>query len=1024
MKKRLTLLACMAFSLLGLQAQTIDDIYHRFQRVPDEARTKVWWFHGENKTTREGITADLEAYKQAGVGGVVYYDQQHGPGTPDASPSMSPAWWEMLKFGAQEAKRLGLSFEINISNGYVCGGPWITPDLAIQAVYSKETLIAGGQHYHAPLPSPDRAHERDIAVLVFPVKKGYHETISCLQEGFTTLEPATVLLAAFDEPFTARSLSYKSNGYSKGPQSIMNIPCDPQDDFCGDSFQLLPPLGELEVSDDGVTWHKAVTLAPCYRMQSLRPNYTISFPAVTGRYFRLNLHDWDNGQPQELTIKSVELSAKAVTYRWEERAAYTTEYTRATKTPAYQGDEVIALDQLLDISHCMDSEGVLDWTAPEGSDWKVIRFVYAPTGARTKHGRKNLIGLECDKLSTRAAEIHWNNYAQVILDSLQTIGCRPTGVCMDSHEAGSQNWTHDFEQLFLQERGYDILPYLPAMQGYIVGSVEQTERFLQDLRRTIADGICHRYFATLQRLATEAKVDFTAQAMGNGQSICSDNLMAKCFIDRPQGEFWARMHDGAYDIKEAASAAHLFNRPIASAESFTDITYAHSLGSVKDEIDMATVFQVNELVVCASESQPWVYDGEKYRINTGYNRDYALNRCNTMWPFSKGFWDYQARNSYLMRQGKPVVDILVYAGDDAPMKLLGHRLPIIPEGFDFDVCTTYPIRGGEVIDGQLQMPHAALSYRVLAIEKLATLRPEMERKIAAWREQGLTVFDNRVQPDSAIFTCLKNIQPDLKLTSRKSATDRVVHTHRRTDDADIYFICNHSETRTFNREVVMRTDFEEAEWWDALDGSRRVLPVEKVDGGLRATLHLRPDEAGFLVARQKATEGLHRYDAHPEERIETLSGPWCVVFDTQLGGPTEPVRFDELTDWSLSRNPAIRYFSGLATYHKNIRIAKPRDGERVYLRMPGLEGVSKVWVNSHNAGLVWCTPWEAEITDYIKSGKNDLRIEVRNSLVNRLVGDEHLPEDERHTWIYTKLYNTESPLVPSGIVGSIEIVYR
>ncbi len=51
-----------------------------FEHPQDSTRTKVWWFHGETETTREGITADLEAYKRAGVGGVVYYDQVHGKG--------------------------------------------------------------------------------------------------------------------------------------------------------------------------------------------------------------------------------------------------------------------------------------------------------------------------------------------------------------------------------------------------------------------------------------------------------------------------------------------------------------------------------------------------------------------------------------------------------------------------------------------------------------------------------------------------------------------------------------------------------------------------------------------------------------------------------------------------------------------------------------------------------------------------------------------------------------------------------
>ena len=120
---------------LGLAASAQDGgiraALQAFRDPDNTARTKVWWFHGETPTTRAGITADLEAFKAAGVGGVVYYDQVHGP-AEGALEAFSPQWWEMLKFAALEAKRLGLSFEINLSNGYVAGGPWITPGTGMQ----------------------------------------------------------------------------------------------------------------------------------------------------------------------------------------------------------------------------------------------------------------------------------------------------------------------------------------------------------------------------------------------------------------------------------------------------------------------------------------------------------------------------------------------------------------------------------------------------------------------------------------------------------------------------------------------------------------------------------------------------------------------------------------------------------------------------------------------------------------------------------------------------------------------------
>ena len=77
-------------------ATTMQQAWEEFANPADSTRTKVWWFHGETETTREGITADLEAYKRAGVGGVVYYDQVHGKGE-NAFDAFSQEWWEMLR---------------------------------------------------------------------------------------------------------------------------------------------------------------------------------------------------------------------------------------------------------------------------------------------------------------------------------------------------------------------------------------------------------------------------------------------------------------------------------------------------------------------------------------------------------------------------------------------------------------------------------------------------------------------------------------------------------------------------------------------------------------------------------------------------------------------------------------------------------------------------------------------------------------------------------------------------------------
>lgn len=127
----LFMILAAAFSIQKVEAS--DNLWNSFLSPRQEARTKLWWFHGETTTTREGIDADLTAFKAAGIGGVVYYDQTHGT-QQGAFPALSQQWWDMLKYAALRAKELGLTFEIAASNGYVTGGPWVTPELGMQKI--------------------------------------------------------------------------------------------------------------------------------------------------------------------------------------------------------------------------------------------------------------------------------------------------------------------------------------------------------------------------------------------------------------------------------------------------------------------------------------------------------------------------------------------------------------------------------------------------------------------------------------------------------------------------------------------------------------------------------------------------------------------------------------------------------------------------------------------------------------------------------------------------------------------------
>ena len=127
-----------------------------FRAPPGAARPWVYWCWMNGNMTREGITADLEAMKRVGIGGVLLMELDDGmPVGPVAFAGSK--WRELFKHTCAEAHRLGLEVNMNNDAGWEgSGGPWITPELAMQKVVWKETAAEGPKHLEAVLPAPKR----------------------------------------------------------------------------------------------------------------------------------------------------------------------------------------------------------------------------------------------------------------------------------------------------------------------------------------------------------------------------------------------------------------------------------------------------------------------------------------------------------------------------------------------------------------------------------------------------------------------------------------------------------------------------------------------------------------------------------------------------------------------------------------------------------------------------------------------------------------------------------------------------
>ena len=189
-------------------------------------------------------------------------------------------------------------------------------------------------------------------------------------------------------------------------------------------------------------------------------------------------------------------------------------------------------------------------------------------------------------------------------------------------------------------------------------------------------------------------------------------------------------------------------------------------------------------------------------------------------------------------------------------------------------------------------------------------------------------------------------------------------------------------------------------------------------------LKLEPFESVFVVFRKPAGPASAKGVAanYPEaEQSQEIKTPWTVSFDPAQRGPEEAVVFESLTDWTACDDERIKYYSGTAFYANTFMLEKLPGNEKIVIDLGKFTAMVKVTVNRIYAGGLWTAPHRLDISGLVREGKNELRIEVVNTWVNRIIGDMRLPEEEREIWMPVNPYDTESPLQSSGLLGPVKI---
>lgn len=585
---------------------------------------------------------------------------------------------------------------------------------------------------------------------------------------------------------------------------------------------------------------------------------------------------------------------------------------------------VIPLSGVTDVTNRVH-DGVLSWDVPPGR-WIVFRFGHTSTGVMNHPAPKAGLGLETDKLSRLATERQFSFLmAKLLADNSKVVGSTLVRTHIDSWETGTQNWTPLMSQEFMQRNGYDLLPYLPVLTGRVVGTVEISERFLWDYRRTLADMLDDNYAGRMEQLARARGIGLSTEAYGD---CLTKDMEYGGRADEPMGEGGI----GSKAITEMTSSGHIYGHPIIGAESFTvdgSEKWLTHPALIKNTADWEFCEGINRLVIHRFAMQPWLDRAPGMSMGP-WGLHYE--RTQTWWKQSLGWHKYVARCQYLLRQGVFVADICYLlpegapSGDDGSIRSEAERL-----GYNYDLCTPEVLMTRvKVLAGRLVLPDG-VSYKLLVLPKCQSMTVPLLVRIKQLVEEGATVLGlppvcsasliGYPQCDDQVKLLAARIWGDadgktvfehrlgqgVVIAGRREndvLSDRHIpvdfssgpdnpfrYTHRHTSGgADIYFISNRTQLPLDNV-CVLRIGSGRPRFYDPESG--RITPVayyEQKDGVTRIPVRLEASQSIFVVfdnklpARPSIIDAAYNRQTWPPQ----LSAPKIIVANATYGLTISP----------------------------------------------------------------------------------------------------------------------------------------
>ena len=481
---------------------------------------------------------------------------------------------------------------------------------------------------------------------------------------------------------------------------------------------------------------------------------------------------------------------------------------------------------------------------------------------------------------------------------------------------------------------------------------------------------------------------------------------------------------------DAISAAHVYGKNIVQAEGFTEVrgVWDETPAMVKPLLDRNFALGMNRLFFHVNAHNPWL---DKKPGMTLDGIGLFFQRDQTWFPESKGMIDYITRCQTLLQEGKPVVDIAVYTGEEFPSRALtpDKLVSMLPGLFGADRVASEQKRlahaGQPMEESPVGVNHSAgildlkdwinplhgyqydsmnkdallnqpFNYKALVIPQGTLLSAKTKQRIYDLSNQGVQVIETPYNGSA-----LSGIEPDAVLP------EGIAYAHRQASDKDIYFLSNQT-----NQEQTFKPTFRQS------NGNAEIYdPLTDKAYAYQGTVTLPPYGSLFVCFGQSVSSHAGNSLFPRGELLVPTEGIFSQPWDVSFRESGLTLKDQEPFDWSKHSDDKIRYFSGHARYTTSIKLKKralPK--KRAWLSLPNVKDIAHVWINGKDCGIAWTAPYEVEITGALKKGNNKIEIEVVNTWHNALQGADQGKAPYQGIWTNAKYRAKGDQLLPAGLL--------